>query len=113
MGLQKLTPTMLNNRLAVVIINELIDSVAGDLATPDTGGYDVLVTDGFILSEVGPINLHTASGNTDKRIIVKAKKGGFTVYPVKGETIDGRDSVTLTELMALEFISDGSNWWIV
>lgn len=114
-GVLKLYPRDIRDRPAKEKINKLIDSVAGDISNP-ASGYDVQVEDGVLLSEAGGrINLHTAVGNKDKRIIVKRiGNKPITVYPVEGQTIDKQKSITLNDkYMALEFISDNANWWII
>jgi hypothetical protein len=108
----KIEPLMLNNKLAVERINKLMDSVAGDIQEP-IGSYDIKVTDGVVLMDCGNVNVHTAVGYEDKRVIVKSTLGGVYIQPKPGETIDKKDFIYLSKHDSLEIISDNSNWWII
>jgi len=98
----KIEPLMLNNKLAVERINKLMDSVAGDIQEP-IGSYDIS----------GNVNIHTAVGYEDKRVIVKSTLGRVYIRPKPGETIDKKDFIYLSKHDSLEIISDNSNWWII
>ena len=49
MAIRRIEPLMLNNKLAVVRINNLIDRVDGDVSSPDSGIVDVGISDGTII----------------------------------------------------------------
>jgi hypothetical protein len=112
---RRMTPLMLSNKRAVIRINNLINEVSGDISTGSPGGsYDVEVEDGVLLVDGGTVNLHTASGNSSKRVIIKATEGMVTVTTYQQETIDGcAGDMFVPHLHAIELLSDGSNWWII
>jgi hypothetical protein len=112
---RRMLPQMLSNKRAVIRINNLIDSVAGDISTGTPGGsYDVEVGDGVLLVDGGTVNLHTASGNSDKRVIIKATKSMVTVTTKNQEKVDNcKGNVFIPTLHAIELLSDGSDWWII
>jgi hypothetical protein len=105
---------MLNNKLAVVRINNLIDNLAGDISTPGSGSTELGTTDGVALVEGGTVVLHTAVGHPNKRVIIKSTNGVVTVRTVLSETIDKcSGDIHVPYLHAIELLSDGSNWWII
>ena len=112
--IRRIEPLMLNNKLAVVRINALIDAVAGDIPT-DSGGLIVLKgTDGNVFVRNGTVQLHTAVGYASKRILVKSTHGLVSVRHPANEKIDNAvGDVVIPHLDALEFISDDANWWII
>jgi hypothetical protein len=113
-GVLRIEPLMLNNKLAVVRINNLIDSVAGDVSTPGSGSTTLKGTDGVALADGGTVVLHTAVGYANKRIIIKATNGMVTVKSDGQETIDTCSGDThIPRFHAIELLSDGSNWWII
>jgi len=114
MAIRRIEPLMLNNKLAVVRINNLIDRVDGDVSSPDSGIVDVGISDGTIILDSGTVILHTAVGYGGKHIVVKvAESGVVLVRGVVGETIDCNEEILLSSYQAIEMVSDGINWWIM
>jgi hypothetical protein len=111
-GVLRIEPLMLNNKLAVVRINNLINATAGDISAPSSG-YTLLGTDGSAFINSGTINLHTAVDYASKRVVVKSTGGVVKVKAESGETIDGHSEIVITSLQAIEIISDGTEWWIM
>ena len=113
-GVIKLYPRDMRDTPAKEKINKLIESVAGDIASPTTGGsYDIAVGVGVALVASGDANLHTAVGYEDKRVIIKAIVSSVNVKPISGQKIDDKDCITLLKYYAIEVISDGADWWII
>jgi hypothetical protein len=111
---KRLLPTMLQNKLAVIRVNKLIDSVCGD-ATATSGVYNVPTTAGFVLATVGTINVHTAVGWKNKEITIKRIGSGTVVVDAaSAETIDDELTVSLVEqYVSITIKSDDANWWII
>ena len=112
---RRMTPLMLSNKRAVVRINNMIDSVFGDIVSSGTGAYDIKVGDGFLLAHnVGLMTLHTASGNANNGVSVKAVNGGVLVETKPGQMIDDRSGgFYVKSRNAIHFKADGSNWWVI
>ena len=112
--IKRIEPLMINNKLAVVRINNLIDAVAGDITTPVGGDETTLGgTVGVAIINGGTLNLHTAVGYANKRVVVKATGNPVAVKAEDGEFIDNEASVAISGLDAIELISDNENWWIM
>lgn len=79
-----------------------------------TAVHDIVLVDATADPIV--IILPTAVGNTGRAYTVKKYVGpnDVTVTPQGGEGIDGSSTAVISTLMdAIEFISDGANWWII
>ena len=112
-GVIKLYPRDMRDTPAKEKINKLIESVAGEISSPD-GSLDVTVDMGVALIAGATATLHTAVGYEGKRVIVKATSGGVQVKTNNEETIDGDSTeIFLPYLHSVELLSDGSNWWII
>lgn len=109
----KIEPLMLNNKLAILRINNLMGNVCGD-ATAASGNFTIPVNVGFVRSSGGTINVHTAIGWKDKQITIKRVGAGtVTVDGASSETID--DALTygiVQNYDSITIISDNANWWI-
>ena len=111
---KRLLPTMLQNKLAVLRVNKLIDSVCGD-ATATSGGFTVPTNVGFVKVVAGTVNLHTAVGWNNKEITIKRTGTGTVIVDAaSAETIDENLTVSLDEqYIAITVKSDDANWWII
>lgn len=111
--MKRIEPLMLNNKLAIVRINQLIDRVDGDISSPD-GTVELEVGDGTVFSDGDTVILHTAVGNAGKRILIKSTGETVTVRPKNNEGIDGYSGETrVPHLHCMEIMSDGMNWWVI
>ncbi len=97
-------------------------------ASVKTGDYTATILDDVLLCSGSiTITLYDAAGKADpngnkdnagRRITVKnIGTSTITVALVNSQTIDGQTSITIInpsgQYVALEFFSDGSNWWII
>jgi hypothetical protein len=95
--------------------NGTVSRVAGTARTV-TANYTVLATDDSVLSNGTGITItlpSAATVGTGRRHRIKNihSSASVTVNSTAGN-IDGGTTTTLTPKSALEFLSDGTNWWI-
>jgi hypothetical protein len=111
-GVLKLYPRDMRDTPAKEKINKLIESVAGEISSPD-GSLDITGEMGVAFLSSGTAALHTAVGYENKRVIIKSTGGSITVILDGSEKIDDVTQVMLSEYEAVELISDGVQWWIM
>lgn len=82
-----------------------------------TGNYTMLVTDGVIIANGTSITITlpsaAAAGSSGREYIVKnINASSLTVASASGN-IDGVATQTLSQYMAMSFVSNGTVWWVV
>lgn len=64
-------------------------------------------------SEVSPITLPTAVGNTNLYTIMNINSGVLPITSLPGQTIGGASSISLSQNSVVRLISNGSNWFSI
>jgi hypothetical protein len=90
-------------------ISRSIVNVVEDSAMDNTQGVDSV----FIVNGAYALTLPTAIGDKNKYTVKNNHSADITVYTNLGQTIDGSLTVSLIPNQSLEFISNGSNWFII
>jgi hypothetical protein len=112
MAIRRIEPLMLNHKLAIVRINNLINRIDGDISSP-SGNVTLTNLDGTVFIDSGVIELFAAEGNAGHQVRIKSTGGTVDVVPVGNDSIEGVKKVSIFANDSIVLESDGENWWVM
>lgn len=83
------------------------------ISTPTTAGSTASVDYVYFISAGTTLTLPTAVGNKNRYSVKNVDSSDATIAFTGGETADGSATITLRQYVAVDLISDNSNWNVV